>query len=330
MSNVYPLVFDPLYKPKVWGGDAFARLLNRPLERKEKIGESWELADLENDQSRVASGPLKGQTLHQVLELWGSKLLGAAQPFEERFPLLIKYLDANENLSVQVHPTAEVAKRLGGTVRVKSEAWYVLEARSTPSQPAGLYIGCKPAVTKNQLKDSVATGTTPDLLNFILVKAGDCYYLPSGTLHALGAGVVVAEVQTPSDVTYRLYDWGRKGRELHVAETLDCVNPAQPWQAQPPRAINRQPYSVTRVAECEYFVMEHVRQEQPLHAKLSTGRMMIWMVLQGHGRIQWRGPQGEGSEAFVPGQTLLLPAALPPTVLQTSGPAEWLEVTLPA
>ncbi|GAF79177.1 unnamed protein product, partial [marine sediment metagenome] len=224
--DVYPLIFQPILKPKIWGGRKLENLLAKCLPKGELIGESWEIADLEDDQSIVAVGPAKGKTLGQLVEEWGADLLGRAKLFDGRFPLLIKLLDANDTLSVQVHPDEAAARRLGGRVRIKNEAWYVIDA----DENGFIYRGVREGVDPDALKRAVEAQAVKSVLKRIAVKKGRCYYLPSGTIHALGAGVLVAEVQTPSDITYRLYDWNRidpstgSPRELHLEQALECIS----------------------------------------------------------------------------------------------------------
>ena len=165
------------------------------------------MADLPDDQSVVSDGPAKGKTLSQLVAEWGEGLLGHASAVEGRFPLLLKYLDANQHLSVQVHPDEEFAKQAGGKVRPKHEAWYVLEA-----EPDGcIYRGLVDGVDRAAFEEALKSGSAEKLLKRINVRPGHCYYLPAGTVHALGAGVVVAEVQIPSETTYRLFDWESGG-----------------------------------------------------------------------------------------------------------------------
>jgi mannose-6-phosphate isomerase len=224
--NPCPIIFEPIFKPKLWGGRKLEALLGKSLPPNEPIGESWEAADLEDDQSVVAAGPAKGMRLDELVRQWGEGFLGGADLFEGRFPLLLKYLDAREDLSVQVHPSPAVASARGGVTRVKNEAWYILDA-----EPGGcIYRGLTPGTTEAGFRAAIANGSCASLLQRIPVRPGQCYYLPSGTVHALGAGVVVAEVQTPSDVTYRVFDWNRvepatgKPRTLHVDDALASIN----------------------------------------------------------------------------------------------------------
>lgn len=228
MHPPYPLLLEPILLSKVWGGDRLAALGKR-VAPGETIGESWELADLPQTsasgagggafRSRIVNGPLAGSTLHDVLTLWGASMLGRATPTPGGdFPLLVKFLDARENLSVQVHPSATYAKEHPGS-HLKTECWYIIHARPG----ALIYRGVRPGVTPEQFARHITLGTCHDDLIAVPAVAGDCHTLPSGTCHALGAGVLVAEVQTPSDTTFRVYDWGRQGRELHVEQAIGCI-----------------------------------------------------------------------------------------------------------
>ncbi|NOS99787.1 MAG: class I mannose-6-phosphate isomerase [Phycisphaerales bacterium] len=327
--NVCPLVFDPIYKPKIWGGRRLESLAGKRLPPDEPIGESWELADLENDQSAVRDGPARGWPLSRLVHEWGRDLLGSAQLFGGRFPLLIKFLDAQETLSVQVHPDQAMADRLGGDVRVKNEAWYVLH-----TEPDGvIYHGLADGVTRARFVDAIASGTVASTLRRVPVKPGACYYLPSGTVHALGAGVVVAEIQTPSDITYRVYDWDRidpstgKGRTLHIDDALQCIQfgPAQPPE-QPRSHVGSVWTAVTSLVRCDSFVIERVRMVEGVEQTIPTGEMLVWMALSGRAEILYG--RGE-SLVFQRGDTVLIPAGLGDARLKTDAVCEWLEVTIP-
>ena len=222
-SRLYPLTFEPIYKERVWGGERLREALGKQLTGAAPVGESWELVDLSGDQSRVAAGSRAGATLHDLIQMDGEALLGPAALDGERFPLLVKYIDASQTLSVQVHPDREAAERLGG--RPKSEAWYILDAEPD----AVLYLGLEPGLTAESLRAALAAGEVESLVRRIPVRRGDLFPVPPGTVHAIGAGVLLAEVQQPSDTTYRVYDWGRVGldgrpRELHVEQALQSIH----------------------------------------------------------------------------------------------------------
>ena len=222
----YPLTFTPLIKEKVWGGRRLQDL-GKVLPARVPVGESWELVDLHDDQSVVASGPAAGVGLHELITVWGSQLMGSAGLDGGRFPLLVKYLDAAQTLSVQVHPDAEVSRRLGG--RPKSEAWYILDV-----EPGGvIYRGLKPGTGKEELAQALLAGTVEELLAVEQVQPGDLVPVPPGTVHAIGAGVSLAEVQQPSDTTYRVFDWNRDGldglpRTLHIHQALESIHFGEP------------------------------------------------------------------------------------------------------
>lgn len=328
---VHPLIFEPIYKPKIWGGDRIFRYFNRSPVPAEPIGESWELADLEEDQSRVAVGPAKGRALAELIEEWGKELLGTVGLMDGRFPLLIKFLDARESLSVQVHPSEAVARRLGGSVRVKHESWYILD-----SEPGGFILhGLEPGVDAATFREASLTGRIDGVLRRIEVRPGECYYLPSGTPHALGAGVLVAEVQTTSDITYRTYDWGRvdpgtgRPRELHLDQAIECIDFDSP--APPPQQERSHVASVwttvTRMVACPSFVIERVRMVEGAEQQIPYAEPVVWIVLDGQGEVAWR--SGAEPIRFGKGNVVLLPAGLRDARVRITSATQWLEVTVP-
>lgn len=327
---VHPLIFAPILKRRVWAGQRLAGLLGKPVSPGEMIGESWEIAHLPNDVSVVSRGPLRGRRLDQLVAEWGSDLLGHARLSDGVFPLLIKFLDAAENLSVQVHPDAATASVLGGDVRVKHEAWYVIAA------DAGSYIyhGLLPGVTPERFAAAVHDGSCAELLHRIPVRPGDCHYLPSGTVHALGGGVLVAEIQTPSDATFRLFDWNRtdpltgKPRPLQVEAGLRCVHFGERPAPQPRSHVASFWTTVTRLVTCESFIVEKVRMVAGMEQEIPYAEPVVWIVLEGTGTVLY-GP-GEQALPFKPGDTVLLPAALQQGRVRLDVDAVWLEVTLPS
>lgn len=238
MADPYPLTFEPILKEKVWGGRRLGRY-GKLLRDRATVGESWEIADLASTspggggggaaRSVIRRGPLAGRTLHEAMELWGEGLLGKARPSAEGgFPLLVKFLDASEHLSVQVHPSAAYCREHPGA-HLKSEAWVVAEAEAH----SVIFKGLAPGVARAELRRAIdASGDVAALLRRHEARPGDCHDVPSGTVHALGAGVLVLEVQTASDTTFRLYDWTaeyrREPRELHVEQALACLEEGPP------------------------------------------------------------------------------------------------------
>lgn len=335
MTNLAPLLFEPLFQPRPWGGRRLADLLDKPLPDGPPIGESWELVSLPNAESRVRGGPLAGATLHQLVTDWGERLLGGAALVAGRFPLLIKFLDARETLSVQVHPRqrADAGPEQGG---FKNEAWYVIAAEPD----AQLLIGLKPGITSRQFAAAAGSAACADMLERWPARPGRCYYLPSGVPHALGAGVVVAEVQTPLDTTYRLYDWDRPGldgrpRTLHLREGVEnlCTDVPRETILQPRSHAGGVFSTVSRLVSCASFLIDKVRLAAGVAQGFPHSEMVVWIVLGGAGEFLCADPAGPQRRAprvpFKRGDVALIPADCGPLRVHTGEPCELLEVKLP-
>jgi mannose-6-phosphate isomerase len=308
------LTFHPFLLPKVWGGDRLSRF-GKAVKPGDKIGESWEIADLSSTsasgagggafRSIISNGPLAGHTLHDAIQQWGTGLMGsAALTPEGDFPLLVKLLDASENLSVQVHPSrAYAAAHLGANL--KTECWYILDA----APGAVIYKGVKPGVTRESFAAHIKDGSVVNDLVAVPAIKGDCHNLPSGTVHALGAGVLVAEVQTPSDTTFRVFDWGRSGRELHIAESLKCI---EFGPARPPTHLDEADRWNTLV-ENEFFVLDEVRLPHaqpylfPEAGAPHSNTPLVIIVVDGALTIAH---EFCGEVELTPGQATVIPAAL--------------------
>ena len=310
--DIYPLTFGPIYKEKIWGGRNLERLFGRDLPPGAPIGESWELADLREGVSVVANGPLTGRMLTDLTREMGDNLLGGAKPMPDgRFPLLLKLLDANDILSLQVHPDAAAVRAIGGSAALKTECWYVVESRD-----GTIYKGVLPGTDPVTFRQAIENDEAEQYVKQYNCKAGDFHYLPAGTVHALGAGLVVAEVQTPSDTTYRVTDWGR-GREIHVEKSMECIH-FEPADDVAPGADESGTLLVT-----EFFTVAK-RTVQPGVNGLSSGRCKTWMILSGSGEIR-----GDFETVrYRAGDTVLIPAALSGDVV-VSDPSDCLEITLP-
>jgi mannose-6-phosphate isomerase len=220
---LYPLTFQPIFKKRVWGGRKLEDLFQTPLPPQIPIGEYWEISDRPGDESLITNGPLAGKTLHWLVEHHSSELLGKAKAQNGRFPLLLKILDAREMLSLQVHPPAEMALKLGG--EPKTELWYIVDA----APGSELFVGLNKGVTREKFEHSIDTGAVADCIYRQPVEADDAMFLPSGRVHAIGAGLVIFEIQQNSDTTYRAFDWNRvdidgKPRCLHIAESLASID----------------------------------------------------------------------------------------------------------
>lgn len=323
MSPLYPFRFQPILRRYVWGGRRLGSLLGKPIGEGNDYAESWEIVDRASDQSIVAAGPLEGATLHQLLAEHGLAILGRHHP-QSHFPLLLKFLDARAPLSVQVHPDDGMAARLALPDCGKTEAWVVLAA-----EPGSvLYAGLKPGVDCAVLEQAVARGTVEHCLHRLEPGVGDCFFIPAGMVHALGAGLVVAEIQQPSDTTFRLFDWNRvsaegKRRPLHIEQALGAIDytygPAVP---QTPVATER-PH-VSRLVACERFVADRWQFDMP-DAIGGDERCHVLVVLDGHVDVAGEPLQQPLSR----GATALIPAALGPIQLAPHGPASLLDVWLP-
>src|SRR5688500_9117822 len=223
MTPLYPLVFHPLFKERVWGGRTLETLYHKRLPAGVPIGESWEISDRPGDESVIANGAFAGRTLRWLMEHHAGELLGDAAPAAGgRFPILCKILDAREKLSLQVHPPSDASPPLG---EPKTEMWYI--AAADPG--AELFVGLKPGITRAAFEASIGAGRVAECFHRIAVGAGDTMFLPSGRVHAIGAGLVIFEIQQNSDTTFRVYDWDRLGldgkpRDLHVAESLASID----------------------------------------------------------------------------------------------------------
>jgi mannose-6-phosphate isomerase len=345
-AELYPLLFEPIYKDKVWGGRSLEKLgRDIPGDAGRPIGESWELADLGQtsvsgggggeERSVIANGPLAGQTLHAAMGRYGERLLGRLRPTGSGdFPLLVKFLDAQDNLSVQVHPSPAYAQTHPDAF-LKSEAWYIVDA-----QPgAAIYKGIREGTSPEAFRDAVLSNDqarVEAMLIRVPVKVGDCHYLPSGTCHALGRGILVAEVQTPSDTTFRVYDWGRQGRELHIEQAMQSIHfgPPNVRSHEKRTHIAGMFTAVSRLVECEHFRIEKVRMSEGYEQEIPYDQPAVWIVLSGSGTIltaqgKAGGGSGTGEVSFTRGRTLLIPAHMDDARVKLHEDTTWLEVTFP-
>lgn len=331
-----PLPLAPLLKPRVWGGHRLVRF-GKAIPPGVRIGESWELADLDvaipDGQSRIASGPLAGTTLHEAIQSDPEGILGDALTAEGgRFPLLVKFLDAAESLSVQVHPNPTYAAR-DPAARVKDEAWVVLDA----APGAVIYRGIRPEIERSRFFEDVARGTAVDDLIAVPVSAGDCIDLPSGLCHALGAGVLVAEVQTPSDTTYRVYDWDRcdPSRRLHLEEAQACMlfGEAQDLAGRPivrraeVRPFRAAGFETRPLCRNDRFAIEWIDAAADSSLPVVTnGVPVIWTMLAGHGELAGTTPR---SIPIRTGDTILMPALATGWTARFPAPSALLRTTVP-
>ncbi len=322
---LYPLLFAPILKARLWGGRKLGSLYGKALPPAVPIGESWEISDRAGDASVIANGPLAGRDLRWLMEHHRAEVMGTAAAPHDRFPLLVKILDAREILSVQVHPPARVAASLGG--EPKTEMWYVTHAAAGAQLSAGLKAG----VTRSELERRLGDGTVAGCIHQVPVRAGDAMFLPSGRIHALGANMVIFEIQQNSDTTYRVFDWNRVGadgqpRELHVSQALACIDfedhephllPAE-WRregaVQCRCLVNDPLFEVT-----ESRAMEGVRQIW------RDDRPAVLGVVSGH--VRTAHPASGQEFDLRPGQFALLPSSSSPVSLLPEAHSVWLLAT---
>lgn len=331
----YPLLLTPILKEKVWGGTRLKKL-GKPVPDGATVGESWELADLsatsadgaggEAARSIIARGEMRGLTLAEAITAMGVNLMGTLRLNERGgFPLLVKYLDARENLSVQTHPSPEYAAA-HPEAHLKTESWYVVEA-----EPGSLiYKGVREGVTRESFEAHIKDGSVPEDLVAFPARAGDFHHLPSGVVHALGAGVLVAEMQTPSDTTFRVFDWGRSNRALHVSEALQCIDFKSPSPA--PRNFAGEA-SASLITTPHYSLIERNWLSSSVHEIENLpappiGGPMLWMVIRGEGEI--RSASGDFRDfSWRRGDTILFPAAMSASTCFAFRDATVLEVRFP-
>ena len=321
-NKLYPLKFTPILKEKIWGGRKLIDNYNRQT-ISGKLGESWELSGYENEESIVATGFLAGNNLIELVEIYMGDLIGDSvyDKFGLSFPLLFKLIDANDNLSIQVHPNDEVAAERHNSFG-KTEMWYVADAGIDGT----LTIGFKEDCSKETYLSALANDRVGDLLQTVPVKRGDVFFIPAGLVHAIGKGVVVAEIQESSDITYRIYDYKRKDktgneRELHTEQALDVIDFSA--SKQPKTAYTALQNEVTPLVDCEFFTTNILRINKKIvrnYAKLDS--FVTYMCLEGGFTINCQGDK----TAVNKGETVLIPACIDEVELISDSDTTLLEV----
>ncbi|MGE4285806.1 MAG: type I phosphomannose isomerase catalytic subunit [Phycisphaerae bacterium] len=290
-----PVKFAPIFKETIWGGSAIAEKYGKTPPAGMKVGESWELSDIPSGRSVVACGKYAGKTLGELLREYPEEIMGDKNYSAESFPLMIKFIDANDVLSVQVHPDAELCKR-SGKGSPKTECWYILDA----APGACIYKGLKPGTTCELFAKAIKEGTCEEYLEKIEVKVGECHFLPSGVAHAIGAGLLIAEIQQPSDTTYRVFDWNRvdadgNPRELHVEDALEAIH----FDGNDNLSVR----SEGRLVDAPEFKLDKLELDSGGECVWEEGNMAAITVVSGSGRIK-----GDSSLLeYKAGDTMLLP-----------------------
>jgi len=326
-KKLYPLKFKPTLVGRVWGGDALVTGYHKELPEDLKdspeavthIGESWEITAMDEERdSVVAEGFLADNTLTDLLETYMGDLVGDKifDRWNLQFPLLVKYLDVNDYLSVQVHPDDETALERFDSLG-KDEMWYIMDAKPE----AKMYLGFKRDTDASEFYLKCKDGSVTELLNEIHPKKGDCYMIKAGTVHACGGGVVIAEIQEPSDITFRLYDWGREfnpstARQMHLEEAIDCID-YKAFDAGSRYVPSSE--GITKVAECDNFIAYTLRLDSPRKVSMDDdAAFLVYMCVEGEASLQI--PEGKSTATYtlVKGESLLVPSSSPDFILVPS------------
>jgi mannose-6-phosphate isomerase len=323
MNQLYPLKFKPIIKEKIWGGTRLRHLLNKKC-KTNKAGESWEISGYPGSISKVKNGFLAGNSLEELIEVYMGDLVGDGvfEKFGTLFPLLVKFIDADVALSVQVHPGDELARRQFESYG-KTEMWYVIAAE----KDAEIIIGFNKQLNKDSFLDHVNNKTLLSVLNREKTQTGDVFFLPAGRVHATGAGILVAEIQQTSDATLRIYDYDRlddkgKPRELHVEKALEAID----FKLYPTykTSYEKKPGMPNQLAKCDYFTTNLFTVDREIerdYAHLDS--FVIYMCLEGRFTLRYRNGETEKAEK---GETLLLPAEIKNVSIAPEGSAKFLEV----
>jgi mannose-6-phosphate isomerase len=325
VDTLHPFRFDPIFKRLVWGGRRLSTVLRKPIGEGSEYAESWELSDHRSDVSLVADGPFAGATLRDLVRNHGEDLFGPALGALDQFPLLVKFIDAHQDLSVQVHPDDAKGRRLAND-NGKTETWVIVHAEPGSK----IYAGLKPGTTREAMIAAIESGTVESLLHSFEARKGDCILIPAGTVHAIGAGVVLAEFQQMSDATFRLHDWNRLGldgkpRQLHIAESLESIDfdagPVEPVQA----TVESRPWGIIeRLCRSEYFALQRLT----LTSSTTIGDSDRFTIVLGiEGDVEVR--SGDHAVTLGLGQTLLLPASIGPCEVIPQGSATLLTCVVP-
>jgi mannose-6-phosphate isomerase len=303
-SKIYPLQFEAILKERIWGGEKLQTILNKPI-TSSITGESWELSTVEGDVSIIANGEYKGKTLTELINEFPNETLGTAvyKRFGNQFPLLFKYLDAREDLSIQVHPNDELAKKRHNSFG-KTEMWYIMQA----DKDSRIIVGFKEDSNATEYVRHLENNTLVSILDDIKVEQGDVFFLETGTVHAIGAGLVVAEIQQTSDITYRLYDFDRKDalgntRELHIDLALEAINYKK---VNSYKEYTKEVNESNTIVDCPYFTTNFIPLENEKAVVNSGLSFVVYMCVEGSFEIE----HNTLTYQYTKGDTVLIPAAM--------------------
>ena len=324
MEGLYPLKFEPIYKEKIWGGDKMKTILNKDFGDLPNCGESWELSGVEGNVSVVSNGFLAGNTLEELIEVYMGDLVGdqVFDNFGYEFPLLTKFIDANDDLSIQVHPDDEMSKKKHNTFG-KTEMWYVLQA----DPGSELQSGFNQDVDQEKYLEKLEKKELTNILNFEEVSAGDVFFIPAGRVHAIGKGILLTEIQQTSDATYRIYDYDRRDdkgnlRELHTDLALEAIDfTLYPEYKTKYKSILNES---VQLVQCNYFTTNLLEMDRVVEKDYNQlDSFIIYICLEGDLQLETE----SGSESVKKGETILIPASIENVILKpVSASAKLLEV----
>jgi mannose-6-phosphate isomerase len=323
MSELYPLKFEPVLLDKIWGGNALAGRWGKNADLVRKIGESWEISAVPDKLSVVSNGFLAGNNIEEIIEVYMGDIIGEGvyEKYGIEFPLLIKFIEAAQDLSIQVHPDDKLAKERHSAYG-KTEMWYILE-----SQPGSrIYSGFSKPVSKEIFSEALKNGSLPAILNSEMSHDGDVFFTPAGKIHAIGAGNILVEIQQTSDLTYRIFDWNRKNndgkeRELHIELSLDAID----YSAAGNSVIRKEliPDGTVNLVSCKYFVTNILQFSSTIQKDYNLiDSFIIYICITGEFLIHW----DSGTEMVKKGETVLLPAMITDVALEPRPEAQVLEV----
>ena len=320
---LYPLKFTPILKERLWGGSKLNTRLGKPISS-DQTGESWELSGVKGDVSKISNGPLKGKNLQQIIDQYPEELLGnrIMERFDREFPILIKFIDASKDLSIQLHPDDKLARERHNSFG-KTEMWYIMDA----DPGSELIIGFNKDVNSAEYKASLENGTLTELMNYVPVKEGDTFFINTGKVHAIGAGILLAEIQQTSDVTYRIYDFDRRDkdgnlRELHTELALDAID----YTVKNDFAVSysTEPDIPNNMVQSPYFKTNYLRLSADKQMDLSANdSFTIYLCVKGNMQIEYQ----QTTESLDTGETILIPASVDSLTFKTQD-ATLLEVTI--
>lgn len=323
MSELYPLKFEPVLKEKLWGGTTLVSRYYKKADPARKYGESWELSSITGDLSVVSNGFLAGNNIEELIEVYMGDITGDAvfEKFGNEFPLLIKLIEAREDLSIQVHPGNTMAKERHKAYG-KTEMWYILESE----RDSKIFTGFKEEITRETYLDALHSGELVSLLNIETPQPGDTFFTPAGRIHAIGSGIILAEIQQTSDITYRISDWNRKdskgkSRDLHNDLAMDAIDFKAAGENKISKKITLN--KTENLVNCEFFTTNIICFNELISKDYNLiDSFVIYLCTEGEFLIRWDG----NSEPVMKGDTVLLPAMIKEVVLEPSPEAKLLEI----